>query len=150
MHHAGYMSIEICWLKKTRIKKDSGRNYTSLMRFYCKFTSLWTKTIHSATHICWLPVWRQAFLLQNKVGNIAKFLILRWQLRPLFMIKWQHKFKRDWSIQKFKINTMLNAFEKWCVTLWFWIVEIYTRQKRKRRVTGFSISKFTCSASLIA
>ena len=61
-------------------------------------------------------------LLQNKIGKIPKCLILKRQSRPLFMIKWQHKFKRDWSIQNFKFNAMLNAFEKWCVILWFSIL----------------------------
>ena len=108
---------KICWLKKIQIKKDSGRNYG--------FTA--------SSHHCGLKQFMQhqfvdfrvedkLFLLQNKIWKIAKCLILKRQYRPLFMIKWQHKFKHDRSIQNFKFNAMLNAFEKWCVILWFSIL----------------------------
>ena len=81
-------AVEICHDGMLEDTNSLDGAQLSLMEFYyCKFTALWTKTIH-ATPICWLPVWRQAFLLQNKIGKIAKCLILKRQSRTLFMIKW--------------------------------------------------------------
>ena len=80
LHHAGYMSTEICLLKKTRIKKDSGRNYTSFMGFNL-FTA---SSHHSGLKQCIMQHKVVDFRLVDRLFFIAK---QNWKDREIFNFK---------------------------------------------------------------